>query len=313
MRPWLTLLFHHWYIKMICLSLAGAVVFFYHSNVRYEEDFYVPLKILTNENYTFTGEIPSRVKLTLKGPTKEDLNEILASEISVTVDTTKITDAGVYNLPVKINRDTYFDKSRGIEIRVTPNKIPVTLETKLTKYLKVKAVISGIPAHGYKLDNYYINPEYVSVSGPWTHLSEINSIETEPVRFSGNTDDFSVRVKLNSTDKLLSFPEGNFVEFNGIIIQTKAVKTIENVSPEIIGLKESLMVEEEVVTTEVRVQGKLLTLDSFTKEDLIFRLDLSDITQPGIYTLPVIITTGRDFTVLKSSLEEVTLTIKEKP
>lgn len=301
----------NWHVKVICFVIAMILVFFTRANSLKEEPVVVFLETKTNNNYTFTESLPSRVTLTLKGEESE-IKKVLIDDLSVFIDATAVEKDGNYTLPVLINQNKVFGKTKNVEITVDPPFIETTIEEKITKYLRVESVITGIPAHGYELNSRFVNPAVISVSGPRSHLQDISGIKTDPVDVTGKISDFIMRVKLDKSDPLLSFPEGEFVEFRGIISETSAVKVIENVNIAVKGLKENLEIVGELPQISVNVEGKLLSLEDFTKNNISLTINLEDVTGPGTYEVPISHWTPRFAHVFNKSRDKISVVIREK-
>jgi len=220
---------HNWHIKVICLVISMVLVFFTRVNSLKTETAVVFLDTVTNSRYTFTEPLPTRVNITLRGEESE-IQKVNVDDIEAYIDASFVDKDGVYQLPIQINQNKIFNKTKNVEITVSPISISTTIEETITKYLRIESVITGIPSHGYELNSRFINPRVISVSGPKSHLEDMEFIQTDAVDVTGKNSDFLSRIRLNKSDPLLSFPEGEFVEFQGIITETSAVKVLENVN-----------------------------------------------------------------------------------
>lgn len=303
-------LLHNWHIKVICLVLAVILVFFTRMNSLKVEPVVAILDVRGNSNYTFTESIPSKVTLRLRGEERE-ISKISLDDLSAYIDVSKVQKSGVYTLPIKIDKSGLLGESDSIEITVSPVSITAAIEEKITKYLRVDSVIAGIPAHGYEITSHFVNPTTISVTGPKSHLSELQSIQTEPVIVTGIDSDFKVRIKLDRADTLLSFPEGDYVEFRGLVSETSAVKVIENVNIAVKDLNPKLEVANEIPQISVNVEGKLLALEEFTKSNIALTVSLEEYNEPGTYLVPVKHWTPREFHIFNKSLDTIVVELRE--
>lgn len=302
---------HNWHVKIISIILAMFLVFFTKANALQEEPVVVDLVTLTNSYYTFTESLPQRVTLMLKGEESE-IQKVPVNDIVAYIDATEIREDGVYDLPVLIKQESVYNQTQKVEITVSPVSIRAKIEEKVVKYLRVESAITGIPAHGYELTSRFINPGVISVSGPREHMEKLSTIETEPVDLSGKDSNFNTRVRLNSTDPLLSFPEGEFVDFQGIIGETTVVKVIENVNIAIKDLDSSLEVTSDIPQVSVNVEGTLLSLQDFTKNNVALTINLGDITEPGEYEVPITFWTPKNIFIYDKSIDSINITVKER-
>ncbi|MGL1890250.1 MAG: CdaR family protein [Spirochaetaceae bacterium] len=307
----ITRILHNWHVKVLCLIIAMLLVFFTRANALKEEPVVVFLEAITNNNYTFTNPLPERVTLILKGEESE-IQKVPISDIIAYIDASDIVEDGTYQLPILIRQEKVFGQTQNVEITVSPIFITAVIEQKMTKYLRVESIITGIPAHGYEISSRFVHPKVISVTGPKSHLQDLETIQTEPVDVTGKDTDFTTRVKLSRSDSRLSFPEGEFVDFQGIITETSSIKILENVNIAIKELSASLEVTSELPQVSVNVEGKLLSLQNFTKSNISLTLYLSDITAPGIYDVPLTYWTPKYAHVYDKSVDIVTIVVKRK-
>lgn len=305
-------LLNNYHVKVICLVIALILVFFTRSNSLEEEPVVVFLETKTNYNYTFSEPLPTRVTLTLKGE-EEEIKKVLIDDLTAYVDISEIKEDGVYTLPVLINQNKVFGKTERVEITVDPPVIKTRIEERITKYLRVESVITGIPAHGYELDSSFVNPAFVSVSGPRSHIEDLSSIKTEPVDVTSKVSDFIERVRLNREDELLSFPEGSYVECRGIISERKTFKTLNNVNIQVKGLRDGLAISNKLPLVTVNVEGSMLSLEEFTKNNIALTINLEKIKKPGTYEIPVYHWSPKFARIYEKSVNSVTVVIRRSP
>lgn len=302
---------HNWHVKVISLVIAMFLVFFTKANALKEEPIVVFLDTITNNNYTFTESLPERVTVTLKGEESE-IKKVPVNSIVAYIDASNIRKDGIYDLPILIQQDGVFGSTEKVQITVSPESIKTKIEEKVVKYLRVESAITGIPAHGYELTGRFINPGVISVSGPREHMETLEIIETEPVDLAGKNSDFNTRVRLDKTDALLSFPEGEFVDFQGIIGETTVVKVVENVNIAVKDLRQDLEVYSTLPQISVNVEGTLLRLQDFTKTNVSLTINLSHIEKTGIYVVPITYWTPKYVHVYDKSMDTVNVSIRKK-
>lgn len=302
---------HNWHVKIISLVIAMFLVFFTKASSLKEEPVVVDLATITNNNYTFTESLPQRVTLMLKGEESE-IQKVPVNDIIAYIDASGIKKDGVYTLPILIKQDSVSTTTNKVEISVYPVSIKIKIEEKVTKYLRVESSITGIPAHGYELTSRFINPGVISVSGPRQHMDLLETIETEPIDLSGKNSDFKTRVRLNLNDPLLTFPEGEFVDFQGIIGETTVVKVVENVNIAVKELQPDLEILSELPQVSVNVEGALLSLQDFTKNNVSLTINLSEIKSPGIYDVPITFWTPKNVHLYDKSMDSIKITVRKK-
>ena len=302
---------NNWHVKVICIVIAMVLVFFTRANSLKVESVIVFLNTKTNNNYTFSQWLPSRVTVYLKGEESE-IKKVVIDDLFIYIDARGITDTGVYTLPILIDQDKILGQTSNVEITVAPLTITTHLEKRITKYLSVDSVITGIPAHGHEISSWFVNPVVISVAGPESHLKDLQSIKTSPIDITGKGQNFITRVRINRDDKLLSFPEGEFVEFKGEIQESSVVKVIDNVNIAAKGLNSSLEIVGDLPQISINVEGKLLSLEDFTKTNIALSINLDFIDKPGEYEVPITYWTPRYAHVFNKSKDSIKITVVKK-
>lgn len=302
---------NNWHVKVICLVIAMVLVFFTRANLLKEEPVVVFLETITNDKYTFTEPLPTRVTLILKGEETE-IAKVPVDDLVAYIDASKIEKDGTYQLPIMIKQNKVFSYTDKVEITVSPVSITTIIEEKVTKYLNVESIITGIPSHGYELSSRFINPRNIRVTGPKKHIEALSSIKTNPIDVTGKNSEFTTRIRLDNSDTLLQFPEGDFVEFKGIITETSVIKVLENVNIAVTALRDDLEIISTLPQIRVNVEGTLLSLQSFTKNSVSLTIDLKNITEPGTYNVPITYWTPKFAHVYDKSRDIVTIKIIKK-
>lgn len=150
----------------------------------------------------------------------------------------------------------------------------------------ITADLIGLPADGYRLLNWTVQPNSILVSGPPTTLEAIRALRTESVDISGLTQSFTQQVTLDLPDEVLLDevqPVFVFVEIEPIL--TTAVLTA---IPEIRGLGQELTYTIDPPELRVFLFGPLSVLDSLDDRDVRVTLDLLNL-EAGSYNIEPIV------------------------
>jgi hypothetical protein len=304
-------LLHNWPVK--ALSLAAAILLLvFHDISRLEERFFsVPLELELPEGYVPASNYPDNVRISLRGES-EEIFRILEEDIRAYVDLTEHDNAGVFKEPVQVER---LGTARGIEpleIGVEPLEVAITLEESMQKGVDVQPSLSGFPPSGYELTQYQISPSTVEIQGPSSRVEEIEEVATEDIELTGRREDFSVRVRLQRPDPLVSFLGGDVVEFRGIVEEAVVLHTFEPVETVVLGLDPRFQIGGPLPSGTVRVQGRQLDLEDIEPEQVQLIADASAITEPGSYDLPVRPDVPQGLIVLRYEPTEVEVSVSER-
>ncbi len=109
-----------------------------------------------------------------------DLGAVQSGE-SVRLDV-RLFDAQERQIPTNLPPES------GRKLRVTPSQVsvtPILTASDPTRNLLVSPVWTGKPADGFRLVGVDVNPNWVSVQGPASVLSELLTLETESIALDG--------------------------------------------------------------------------------------------------------------------------------
>lgn len=123
----------------------------------------------------------------------------MAVKAQITVDLSKMENAGVYETEVEIldAEGNPIPKSR---VSVVPSKVQFrpNLRAEFSRVLLIHPVVRGTPAPGYRVVSYELEPSEIKGQGESALLASLSTVETEPVDISGISEDrvFTVRYVL---------------------------------------------------------------------------------------------------------------------
>lgn len=300
---------HNWPIKIISLAAAILLFSFYRISSMEERFFTVPLDVSINDRLIASGEYPSTVRITVKGRA-EDILLILEDDITATVDFSSYKEEGVYTSPVKVVRKGAALGIDPIEILVEPMEISLSLEKKMTKSFEVKPSLIGFLEKGYDLSQYFITPSSVEVQGPESIISNLKYIHTEDIDISSRKNDFTARVRLRKPSSSVFFPGGDVVEFTAVVEEAYIVRTMTGL--DMIALDLDSRFELLGINTDntLKIQGKQLSLETYTSNDFRFTVDCSEISRMGEYRLKVVPDVPSGVLVLDFDPKEIVVQVK---
>jgi YbbR domain-containing protein len=276
----------NWPAKIISLAVA-LVLFLFYRIVNLEERFFnVPLSIEVPENFTVSGNYPRSVRITLRGR-EEEIFHILEEDIVASADLSGYANEGEYKVPVEIEKKNTALREESIEVTVEPSEVAVALDRTMKKSLDVLPSVSGYPANGYELSQYFITPSTVELKGPASIVGELERVLTEEINVDGKTETFTVRIPLDLDEEVSVISGEKVVEFHGIIQERVILKTFEDVDLITLDLEPEFTIENIVKSGSIQVQGTQNHLLDTEPGQLRLVVDCSDVRSPGTYTLAV--------------------------
>lgn len=162
--------------------------------------------------------------------------------------------------------------------------VPIVLSEEY-RTLTVSPVRVGLPAPGYMITGFAVDPETVTVSGPADAIASLPGyIETEAINVEGAQANVVVRQRLNA-------PPNVAIVSNPHVTVTFYVEAIQSsliieITPTIQNLERGLVATVSPATVEVFLSGPLPQLDALQPEDVQIVLDLVGLLR-GVHLIEI--------------------------
>lgn len=299
---------HRWHIKIFSFLLAVVFFWFYRISSLDERFFSVPLRVDVNNSFMPAGDYPSHISVTLRG-NSEDIFSVLEEDFSASVDFTHHGGEGTFREPIIIHRKGTSLANRDMEIHIEPGDIVIIQEEKMTLTLPVDPALTGFPSLGYELSQYFVSPSSITVIGPKSIISSLESLTTESIDLSGKYEDFTAMSRLNYPSSLVRFPGGDVIEFRGVITESLLVKTIANLDITLLNYNKKFSIKETLPKGSITIKGNQGEIERLSQGEILLSVDCRSITSPGEYTLPVYPDIPGDSALLNWLPKEITIEV----
>lgn len=299
-----------WAAKVICLVLAFLLYIFNRASSLQEKTFTIPLKVEAEGLMMPAVDLPKYIKVTVTA-SKDSISSVKESDFSAKIDLNNFVEAGEYVVPVKVTVSEEFEQLETFECRPRTEFINVLLDEKVLRYIPVEVAPSGNPAYGYSISGFDVSPATVKVVGPSRIVEKTKRIYTRKLIVDGAAKSFSQEVKLDNSNSKLSVLADEAFKVTVMIEPTVESRTFEKITPEIKNLSDDLIVSEEISKINFTASGTTLTLDTVEPEKCV-SVDLSEISEPGRYEIPVKVELENSLTVSEQSVENVFVTVIKK-
>lgn len=278
------LLIRNWPAKIISLAAALVLFMFYRINTLEERFFSVPLAVDPPVGLAVANPYPRSVRIRLRGQ-EETIFPILEEDITVQADFTRIKAEGEFRVPLRVSLGSTALGVTPLEIKVEPPEINLFLEYRVDKSVEIVPVIRGLPAHGYELVQYTVTPSVVDILGPRSQIQALERLMTEEIDVTGRAEDFLVRVRIASSNPLVTLPGGRSVEFRGIIREAEIIKSFDGIDIISIDLPADLRLADPLPRGSIRLQGTQLAIENLAPSQMRLVVDCSEIEGPGLARL----------------------------
>ena len=201
------LLTDNWGIKLLSLGLALALWFYVTSKGKTEMTLTVPLELRNiPQNMAVVGDVAGSLEVRVQGQERV-LRDITTGKKLVCVADLSMTRVGENT--VRISPDDIRRPSGVTVTYLSPSEIRVKLEPIVRKTIRLKPVLHGVPAGGYRLTKIEVSPPRITVEGPASVVELLEGLETTPIDIQGAKDDMNVDPKIDYRGRQVKVLEKN--------------------------------------------------------------------------------------------------------
>ena len=310
-KPLLEKLKENWPAKALCVVIACLFYLFNRYTSLEQKSVPVTLKVLQEGEMVSSTHIPSSVSVTIR-TSAENISKITAENILAQLDLSWITQEGTYDVPISIDLPSNIVEMNPLQVTVYPEKVKVRLERNTSAAVKIEPVFAGVPAEGYALDGFQTDPEYVLVYGPRSIAQSVESIATEPIEIDAKKASFKQKAKLANINRLIKVMDQEECEVKVNIDYQDGIQEFKNLSVFLKNIPADFECESKAYGS-ITLKGPRLIMEDWTPNPDTLSADLSEITAPGEYTLPVSVLIPQEFHLESVSVETIRVAVKERP
>lgn len=302
---------HNWPVKV--LSVAAAVLLFTFNRMSALEErfFSVPLRVSLDGALVPASSYPRMVRITLRGESN-NVFPILEEDIEAYIDFSKYRNEGVYKAPVLIKKKGTAVGVDPLEVQVDPLEVAISLEHRESKTVPITPSFRGYLEPGYELAAYAIEPTQTEIVGPASLINRVNDVTTDSIELSGRKENFEATAKIVNREPLIAVNGDMRVKFKGTIQQSVMIRTLERLPIVISGLPAGFKARPQVNFGSVKLQGSQNDLESYLPDASLLSIDCSDVTDAGLYILPLIVSAPPNFSVVRFDPVEVAVEVERE-
>lgn len=297
--------------KVICVVLAMGIYVFHRITVLDKHSISIPLTVTANGVMTNVNEVPKFVKVFVRTKT-ENAAAVSSSKIKASINLDYFSEPGQYSVPVDIALTPDIMLIDPLEIIVKPERIPVKLDEKITEYIEVKPAISGAVKEGYGINAITITPSTVKVVGASSVIKGLKQIYTAKLNVKGAATDFSANLKLDNIVPVVHvYPESDF-NVSVDIEPLPMDKRFSDIKIVPLNLKDGLHIVKEPEAASFTISGPTPIVENYVLPAACVSVDCTDISEAGIYELPISFTLTTGIKIIKKSSETASIEIGGK-
>jgi len=193
------LFLENWPIKLASLILAVTLWFYVTSKGKTEMSLTVPLELRNiPQDMVVVGDVPGSIELRLQGQERA-LRDIAAGKKVVgSVDLGHCKEGE--NL-IHLSPDDIRKPSGVLVTHLDPFEIAVKLDRLDQKSLRLRPVITGRPAPGYRVRSVSASPLRATLEGPASIIGSFSVLQTQPVDVSGMRESSNLKARIDFQGK----------------------------------------------------------------------------------------------------------------
>ena len=277
----------NWPVKIICLVFAVFLSELYRGNLLDKRSLIVPLTVENSGTLTPAEQYPTKIKITLWGDAT-GIGSIGENDITAFINISDFKNEGTYRIPIETRLSGTVTPLGNMEISAEPAILTLRLATNIRKQVPVTLSLRGIPADGYEVTESSLEPAALEIEGPAELVEKINELVTEPLSIEARTNGFSGTVAIINDDPLISIVGKTQVQSTVKINETTIQKKFDNIPIYFEKQNKELSITADKKTASLEVQGPKRLLETWSPSENILTVSCETVTEPGIYTLPVV-------------------------
>ncbi len=236
-----------WLLKFISLVLAIGLWYFVGGENRVDKNVMIPIEIINlPRNLVISNQFKKEIEVTVSGP-RSLILEMSNRAITRQVDLSSATPGTM----VIENDNDHIPVPRGITVqRVQPSSIILSLDKLVQKQFPISARTIGKVADGYYVKSLKMDPDVITIAGPFTVLSQFNELYTRAINLDGMKQSVQLQVPLELEPAIVDLiGETSVTAEINIGLETVA-KTLDNLPVNVVidGIKRDVNPETVRVT-----------------------------------------------------------------
>lgn len=288
----------NWPVKIICLVFAVFLSEFYRGTLLDRRSLIIPLTVENNGSLAPAEQYPAKIKVTIWGDAT-GIGSIGESDITAFINMSDFKNEGTYRIPIKVRLAGTVTPIGNMEISTEPSILTLRLATNVHKQVPVSLSLRGIPADGYEVIESSLEPDTVEIEGPAELVEKITELVTEPLSVEARTSGFSGTAAIINNNPLISIVGKAQVQSMVKINETTIQKKFDNIPIYFENENKELSITAEIKIGSLEVQGPKKLLETWHPSENILTVSCESITEPGVYTLPIVPVLSAEYSKLK--------------
>ena len=202
-----SILFENWGIKLVSLVLSLTLWFFVTSKGKAEMMLTVPIELRNiPQGMAVVGDVTGYLEARVQG------QERVLRDITIGKKVVGVIDLSMTRVGENIVRISADDIKRPAGVVVTHmslSEIRVKLEPLVRRSYRLRPVLYGVPAPGYRFAGTTVTPQRIVAEGPDSVMAALERLQTMPIDIQGSSASLTVEPKIDYRGQPVKLLEKN--------------------------------------------------------------------------------------------------------
>ncbi len=271
----------NWLPKLIALVIAILLWLYINYEQLPGKYFSVPLEVRNiPKGMAIAQSYNNTVTVKIKGP-GDVIQSINAKYFKASLNLTHAV-IGENRFPVEVKLTRNIKRIRIVSSK--PEEIKINLDKSILKELPVSVTVINSPAEGFIKTRETFFPKTILIKGPQTIVEKLEMIRTKPIDIGGVTGSIYKEVELDLPSEFIFTYNYKRVNANINIKKNYKVRYLKKIGIVIKDLSDKFKIKnQDDIFVNIKIYGPPERLAKLDKEHNFLFINLSDISERGVY------------------------------
>jgi len=260
----------NWILKVISLCLAIMLWYFVVGEDQVDVTVNIPIEVLNlPPALTISNQYKKDIEVAVRGP-RSLVTELRNRNITRPVN---LSDAQPGTIVLK-NDENSIPFPKGITVqRLQPTNITLLLDQLVQKNFSINPIVEGELAPGYVLQQLYLDPDHLIISGPKNVLDKDLALETYVINLEGLDHSTTLQVHLNLDPAFQALIGETVVTAQLDVQENYTERKIKNIPVNVRESSKPVTVEPDSITVTASIPENLI--NDTPELSMLFRASVS--------------------------------------
>jgi YbbR domain-containing protein len=203
-RSWI---FENWGIKILSLGLSLTLWFYVTSTGKTELTLSIPIELRNiPAGMVVVGDVAGSLDVRMQGQERVLREGIINKKVFAVLDLAMTREG---ENVIRLSPDDINRPGGAIVTHLSQSAVKVKLEPLVRKSLRLKPILRGVPASGYRLTSTTVTPSRIMLEGPASVMKMLRTIETMPIDIQQANQSVTVEPRIDYQGKPVKLIEKN--------------------------------------------------------------------------------------------------------